>query len=187
MMSEAEQAGYGSLLRQARIVAEFGMGGSTTMALGTPSVRHVYSVESDPDWVRAVTEDETVRAGVDAGRATLVHADVGPVKRWGRPKHASSGLLWPRYVLAMPPSYLAKADLLLVDGRFRVACAIFSGAAMRAGSVICVHDYAKRPFYHVLAQDLRLLEVVDTLAIFENVPIPAERHAFYLSYLLQAD
>ena len=112
-------------LPNAQSYLEFGAGGSTRLAgrLGIPTV----SVEGDRFFARAV------RAGLaPQHRVTLIDADIGPTTHWGVPfrgKPTPARMRkWRRYI-DLPFAQMLRngrpfPDLVLIDGRFRRACAL---------------------------------------------------------------
>lgn len=160
LMTQAETELLRRHLRKRRLVVEYGAGASTLFALAN-GVRRIISVESDPLWLARLRDDpELVRA-----RATLVHADIGPVKEWGFPKDDAARPRWPGYARAPWP--VTGEAMVLVDGRFRVACALTS--ALNTSGPILVHDYFSRPHYHVIEEHLALVDRVDDLAVFRGL------------------
>lgn len=167
----------------ARAYVEFGSGASTLLAAraGVPTV----SVESDARYAAAV------RAALPAGSDThLLAVDIGLTEDWGypvftRPTPARVDM-WRGYPTA-PFALLETAghvpDLVLVDGRFRVACAL----AMRhwlaqhgANDTVVdllFDDYAGRRHYHSVEQWLGAPTRVGRAALFTvtaNTPVPDE-------------
>lgn len=137
-----------SRLSQASVFLEYGAGGSTALAARL-GVATIVSVESSPEWV------EKVRAAVLAPGAQLhlLHADIGRTGDWGRPVDRKAIERWHLYPeagwrrlheLGLSP------DLVLIDGRFRVACFCVSLLSARPGTVLLFDDYAGRAQYHVV-------------------------------------
>lgn len=136
---------FGKALAQARVYLEYGAGGSTVQASRTADV--VISAETDPDYLDAV------RRAVGDAPAQMVycHADIGTTVEWGIPLvkigTAKQRVLWAGYPWIpwdAPGSQVP--DLVMVDGRFRVASA--AASMLRAPDVrILFDDYLDRPFY----------------------------------------
>jgi hypothetical protein len=164
-MSEAELALYGSLLKGADSVVEFGAGGSTLYALNC-GVRRMVSVESDPAWISRLRSGADIIAAEKEGRLTLIHVDVGKVTRYGAPDDASMCSRWPDYPLA-PWDACSRPDVVLVDGRFRVACIAQAVLHCRRTARIAVHDFWRRPNYHEALQVLEWLSSVESLGVFK--------------------
>lgn len=134
------------LLAGATCYLEYGTGGTTVLAarLGVPLS---YCVESDPSWLSAV-EHKTSR--IDSRRRLiLLHADIGPVDARGYPGQLQ-GTAVGDYVLDVWRRLRAddaSPDVILIDGRFRVACFLASLLHARPGTRIVFEDYRNRPFY----------------------------------------
>lgn len=157
-------------LNDAGSYLEFGSGGSTVLAaqIGKPLV----VVESDPIFLAAV-QRKLREAGVTNGAVqTLLHADIGLTEAWGTPVFRANGseraAQWRRYAEA-PWETLAKLPgphLVLVDGRFRVACALSAVKFLRdrAGEIL-IDDYLDRPHYRVVERYLRLERMAGRMAL----------------------
>ena len=59
-------------------------------------------------------------------------------------------------------------DLILVDGRFRVNCALNSYYKMDSNSYLLFHDYTIRPQYHIIEKFFNLVDNQDTLSVFQK-------------------
>ena len=71
---------------------------------------------------------------------------------------------WKIYIQAYKKEY--NADIILIDGRFRVACALDIFSKIRNDTLIFIHDYQKRKQYHIIERYYIKLKVWDTLALF---------------------
>ena len=158
---------------RARRYLEFGSGSSTLIATaaGVPTT----AVESDAKFAEAVRN-----ALGEAPQTRVLCPDIGMTENWGYPVFTSPTAVrlarWRTYVddpfvsLASPESF---PDMVLVDGRFRVACALTSVAhAERLGVPVDVYidDYAPRPYYHHIEQWLGTPEMIGRVARFDMQP-----------------
>lgn len=139
----------GECLASAQRYIEYGCGGSTLFAL-TRSKAHVFSVESDAAWAAKVAG----AAGDHSSRLDLEAVDVGPCGPWGRPLGYSHRRNFLQYIES-PWRRAQCADLVLVDGRFRVACFCKSVLAAAPGTTILFDDYLTRTKYHVVEEVLK--------------------------------
>ncbi|WP_293933500.1 hypothetical protein [Iodobacter sp.] len=149
-MPEAERQALTTALQQAHSYLEFGMGGSTLLAawLGVPQI---VAIDSSQAWVDKVADQI---AGIQtASQTTLLFADIGPTGDWGYPEGAAAQCRWPDYY-ALAWAAVAEPDLVLIDGRFRVPCFLYSLLRLKPGAVILWDDYAQRPEYHLIEQYL---------------------------------
>lgn len=162
-------------LVKAAAYVEFGSGGTTVLAdkAGIPSV----SVESDRFYARAVA------ARLTGGNVRQVVVDLGLTREWGTPIFSTPAKAM-KYVSA-PFGDGPFPDFVLVDGRYRVACAL--EAARRAqlagrGATLMFDDYGLRSHYHAVEQFLGTPDMVGRAAFFRigERPIPQEAVAGFL-------
>jgi len=147
------------------IYLEYGSGGSTVYASKVPSIRKVISIESDKNWIL------NVRSSVAANdsKVHLEHCDIGEVGQFGHPVGSERFRNYHSY--ATRPWVIAKQqslvpDTILVDGRFRVACFLYSLLCARVGTKILFDDYGDRPNYFVVEQFCPLDSMWGRLAVF---------------------
>jgi hypothetical protein len=165
-MSASELAYVLALARNAGVVLEFGSGGST-LELARAQIGNLWSVESDPSWIARCLEQREIRDAVDKKRVHLVHADIGQVGEYGYPVDTRAAMKWPNYHAGVWRD-MPKPDVVLIDGRFRVACALQAAFRCSPDAVIIMHDYSRRPEYHVIEQVLGNPEVRESIAVFTN-------------------
>ena len=150
---------------------EFGTGASTRLAQEAGC--RIVGIESDPRWLKALRETipstHTIR---------LFHADIGIVGAWGYPifRSPSGSRLakWRRYTLIAEKEIQRIGqfpDFVLIDGRFRLACALSVAAlASKSGAstTILFDDYVDRPAYHGIERFLGSPTLIlDRAAVFE--------------------
>lgn len=152
-MEPQGQALLNEHLCNAKVFLEYGSGGSSVLASGYPLTR-IYSVDSDRNFLRAVTE-KVKAMGAPEDRYLPIFTDIGPTEAWGHPSSKLSATLWPQYasnVWDVITERDEKPDLILIDGRFRVASFLISALMAPAGCVILFDDYFDRSSYHVVEQ-----------------------------------
>lgn len=142
-------------LESTRNYLEYGSGGSTILA--HKLVDNLVSVDSDAHFLADVRR----RLVQDDSRAVtkLIHANIGLTQQWGMPVFTRPTRRrirrWETYPRAPWSYYRAlglEPDLILVDGRFRVACMLESLLSVSHSNpcpILC-DDYASRPHYHVV-------------------------------------
>jgi len=147
---------------------EFGSGGSTILAarLGVPSI---ISVDSSAEWVERVSNEIRREYIKYQGSITVLHADIGSTGDWGYPLDTTKITQWPSYYcgawkLALDAGI--NPDLILVDGRFRVACFLLTLVHAKKGSTILFDDYVGRPEYHSVEILIRPICFHDNMAEF---------------------
>ncbi len=142
----AEAGALRRALGEARVVLEYGSGGSTLLA--AERAARVFSVESDPDWLGMMAGWFALNP--PKAKLVLHHADIGPVKAWGAPENNRHVAKWPGYATSVweRPDFV-QPDLVLVDGRFRLACFLTVALRVCAPVTLLWDDYAERPAYHI--------------------------------------
>lgn len=159
------------LLAASDTYLEYGVGGSTRLALQS-GLTTLIAVESDRHYLDAAT------AMVEQARASVhwipVYVDVGPTGYLGFPKTLKSRMKWSNYAAA-PWSMGLQPDLILVDGRFRLACALLAARHAKPGTLVFFDDYTTRPWYWPARHYLSLVAKAGRAAIFEVSAEPSER------------
>jgi hypothetical protein len=154
---------------------EYGSGGSTVLAARAGA--RVISVETDPHYLQSVSKK--VAATAPDTHTDLIHADIGLTREWGRPvltrptTHRVAA--WTRYLeapWALPQLADRRPDVILVDGRFRVAAALTCLKHLGADdrSEILFDDYVGRPHYRDVEKFMPVVGTVGRMAIFRPVP-----------------
>jgi hypothetical protein len=153
-----------------KTIVEFGAGGST-LIFARSAAERIVTIEPDGAWIARLSEQPAVASAITAGRLTFVQPDIGPLGPWGRPTDPATQERWPTYAQAPwsaidPPT----VDLVLVDGRFRVASALAALLHCRSDVSIVFHDFWPRPHYHPVLRWLHVANLVDTLAVLTPLP-----------------
>lgn len=156
---------------RASVVLEYGSGGSTALAAETPGLT-CFSVENDLAWARAMAA--WLAAHHPGADVRLHRAWIGPTKKWGRPRWPRLPLLHPLF-RRYPASVWARRDfsppdLILVDGRFRVACFLTALMRVTRPTRLLWDDYAGRPDYHLVERYCAPVAIVGRMAVFEIAP-----------------
>ena len=161
-MSDAEITMLTAAVNKSRHYLEYGAGDSTKLAARVTTVSDITSVESDPVFISShLSGDADIQAATQSGRLRFLIADIGPTGVWGCPIDRSKAHLWPNYTLC-PYLHSYNPDLILIDGRFRVACAL-TAALQSPDATILIHDYRKRRCYHILERFFKIEARVDSL------------------------
>jgi len=168
-MTDAEVGVLRECLSKAASLVEFGSGGSTLLAVRSPSLRRIWSVESDPAWILRLRGHPEVAQAEHDGRLRFIHADIGRTGDYGMPLESSAQARWPAYYQTVwTDPATAEADLVLVDGRFRVACALETLARCRPHTILLFHDFWNRTPYHPVLAFTDWLGSCDSLAILRR-------------------
>lgn len=176
-LDEESIAMFKSFLHRSSFYLEYGSGGSTVLAARLN--KRFISVETDRYYLRSVHK----KIGSLAPHQRLVYADVGFTGPWGTPfwrrltprrsKRWSDGLEAPwRFIEHNDSPALALPDLILIDGRFRVAATLICclHLAVSPDTHIFVDDYAECAHYHVIEKYAKLKTTVGRMAVFQPAP-----------------
>lgn len=163
-MTEAEVRLLLAAAEGARRLVEFGCGGSTALLLGA-APGPLLSVDSDAAWLARVRAQPAVARALQEGRFTSWHAELGPLGDWGWPvEPPTPDTAW-RY-WGGPWLLAPRADFVLVDGRFRVACALAAHSRLAPGGRLAVHDFwSRRAYQDALAPFYQVTGSAGTLAL----------------------
>jgi hypothetical protein len=82
-----------------------------------------------------------------------LHVPLGPVRAWGFPANNDSFGDFQHYSRAISRFTTSALDVVLVDGRFRVASALWAIPRLHSSSELIIHDY-EREHYHILNEVL---------------------------------
>ena len=163
MISKNEEILFRRYLSGASIVFEWGCGKTTEIAArycasDKNSVKEVHSVDSHNFWIEELKSKKV--------KAKFYYVDINAKKKLGHPKDKSKIKNWPAYSgkileLSTPP------DLVLVDGRFRVACALKLVSVLPKHGFLLVHDW-NRKAYHVITAFYDIVEVCGRFCVLKK-------------------
>lgn len=190
---DAEGVGFfNECLSTASMIFEYGAGGTTLKA--AQAGVSVLSVETDRRYA------DTVNAALNAAGAkesSVLYANVGITTDWGTPidmsPTPSNRRRWSDYVSrpwTAPERKDRWPDVVLVDGRFRVACA--AEAALRSleanrTTTILVDDFFDRPQYWGVSYVCRIEKVGGRMAKLTLKPSATAAQARELREAFQSD
>jgi len=166
---EASTAYFRDQLARARNYLEYGSGGSTVLA--NQMVTNLVSVDSDAGLLADVRRK--LAQNDRRAMAKLIHVNIGMTVGRGFPVFQKPTRRrvrrWEEYAKA-PWRYFRtigqQPDLVLVDGRFRVACVLESLLSLSplSETKILVNDYLDRPEYTVV-EEYADVELVGRMAV----------------------
>ncbi|MDO5657524.1 MAG: hypothetical protein Q4G36_04300 [Paracoccus sp. (in: a-proteobacteria)] len=167
-MPEAETAHLRSVYEEADVILEYGSGGSTQMAAQMPQ-KFIMSSESDKEWARSLRHKLSL-AKVQS-RVIVHHVDIGETGPWGRPQ---SSLAWRKFFRypndIWDQVWFRHPDVILIDGRFRVACLVTSMLRIERPTLVLFDDYGVRPLYHEIEDLIRPRRMIGRMAEFMIEP-----------------
>ena len=170
-MSAIDLIEFSYFMKKENIYFEFGSGGSTNLA--SYYKLKVYSVESDAKWHNKLKTN-----GIIANYITI---DLNS-NYFGFPGNGTKIKDWKLYIQAYKKEY--NADIILIDGRFRVACALDIFSKIRNDTLVLIHDYNSRKEYHIIEDYFIKIKDWDNLAVFlkkkDIISIPNNIFNYYL-------
>lgn len=147
---------------------EFGCGGSTYMASRFANIENIYSIEASQEWVEKIKKNFYIKRRLDYNKLIIDYVDInGDDKNWSAPKNKSKIDNWKNYYNPWS-KILFKPDVILVDGRFRVACILNALKNIDENCYILIHDYKQRYNYHIIEQFVDIIEKNSTLYVFKK-------------------
>ncbi len=149
----------------ADVILEYGSGGSTVMASEMPD-KTIFAVESSRVWTKMMRN--WFEEAQPPSMPFMQHINIGPTGKWGTPK-TTKGFqryhLYPLWIWDIEE--FKHPDVILVDGRFRVACALTAMLRCTKKTTLLFDDYEGRRGYHRIEEFLEKKEVVGNMARFE--------------------
>ena len=129
---------FTSFLTKDTVFFEFGSG--CTSIIAKYYAKKVYSIEGNKKWYEL---------GIKNGlKENIILKDIKPEgngKLWSTPGKDSNLEDWKEYFQAYKKEY--NADVILIDGRFRVACAFDIFNKIKDDTIILMHEYYRAPYF----------------------------------------
>ena len=170
----------------ADVILEYGSGGSTVLAAEMPA-KQVYSVESDHIWAKNMQRWFKENPPADKTNVEIVWADIGKTKNWGHPEDQSCWQQFANYPLAVwQRAGLQHPDVVLVDGRFRIGCALATAFSIKRPVKLLFDDYLGRKRLHKVETYLGKPNLSGRMAIFDIEPqiVPPDRLLQIIGFMI---
>ena len=158
--------GYDSSLFQevvgsCKVYGEFGMGQSTKWVYYNTQVP-IISAETNKIWMNLIVSKLS-----DSNRFKLKWIDLGEIyDGYGRPSSYNHRDRFESFFQSIW-SEEKKPDVVLIDGRFRVACFFTALLIADHGTIIIFDDYTFRPYYHIVEEALKPYAICGRQAFFK--------------------
>lgn len=184
---EAETARLREAYEGADVFLEYGSGGSTVLGAEMPR-KTITSVESDRKWVRMMRRWFQANPPAETSTVDLYWADIGPTKDWGHPKDDRAWRRFARYPLAVwQGEAFRHPDVVLVDGRFRLGCALATLFSITRPVTLLFDDYKSRTQNHKIETYVGAPRLVGRMADFRLEPavIPPAKLLEIIRFMLR--
>lgn len=174
-------------LNKSKNYFEFGCGGSTYQAYIRDNIKKIYSVESDIEWQEKV-KDKTE----NSSKISFIFADIGSKpNKWGYPDEEASKLQQISYsnkIRELSINEANELDLILIDGRFRVACCLKCYEVVNDDCLIIFDDFLNRKFYHVVLDYFDIIDKTtdNSMVVLKKKPNLSIQEELVLKYELIA-
>lgn len=169
-MPPEESAALIAAYKKAAVILEYGTGGSTVVAAGRKACQ-VFSVESSADWLDRM--QGWFEANPPKCKLHLHYADIGRTKEWGFPVDTKMLNRWSTYPVSVwDRDDFKHPDLVLIDGRFRLACALTVLFRITKPVTVLIDDYIDRPGYKRIETLVGAPEMIGRMAKFHFTPQP---------------
>lgn len=141
---------------------EYGVGQSTLWILENTNAK-IVAVDSDKRWIKKI---KNLLSKKKLSRVKFLYCNIGPIKSWGYPENykkyknfkSYANLIW-KYRNLYP-------NIVLIDGRFRVASFLTTLKKSKKGTKIIFDDYKSRPQYHVIEKIIKPKKMYFDQALF---------------------
>lgn len=167
IMHDDEKELFKKYIKNSINYLEFGLGGSTIFSL-INSNANVTSVDTNQDWISFMTSYKFIKNNLNK-RLRIHYIDIGPTKSWGYPVNENNNENFYKFSseifnITDPSIY----DLILIDGRFRIACTLQSilNCHKNNNLKILIHDYSFRDEYKIVERYLTIDEFTNSLYVF---------------------
>lgn len=123
---------------------EYGSGGSTYQAAQRENIKSIISIESDEEWSNKIKN-----------YTTLKYIDINSSPNsWGYPGNKATL----ENIKLYSTSQYTNQDMILIDGRFRVACALKLWDHIHESTNVLFDDFNDRKQYHIVLDFFDVVE-----------------------------
>ena len=148
-------------LYKAKYYFEYGSSGSTYHASLRQNIKKIVSVESD--YGLHIKIKNIITQNKD--NIIFQYCDMKTLPNtFGNPGINSTLNDWINYsnqILNLNKDFLSNLDLILIDGRFRVACCLKCHSVINDDCIIIFDDFLNRKYYHIILGYFTIIEQTD--------------------------
>ena len=160
LLKDNDKLMFYKYLNNANTYFEYGSGGSTYQASIRDNIKKIYSIESDYIWYAKLKE-----LLKESKKINYIYneMDVQP-NTFGHPGKNSTveqKIEYSDQITKLDEDEKKKIDLILIDGRFRVACCMKCFDVINNDCYIAFDDFLDRSYYHVILEYYDIIEKTD--------------------------
>jgi len=173
LMSESERVLLYRELLKVQNYFEYGAGGSTEIACQLPSIQKIVSTDNNFEFLQYLltnNQSSCIAESISNHRLTMLYMNIGEVGDFGIPVDTQNQTLWPAYPAAIVDAPGARPQLVLIDGRFRVASALYALLVIGPIGKIMFHDFFDRAHYHKILDYTDVIDCVDNFIVLQRKP-----------------
>jgi hypothetical protein len=167
-MSKPEINLFKQYIGQTRKYLEYGSGGSTYLASLNPLIEYIASVEGLEVWIKKCIGLRQIKRLIAAEKLVFHYVDYNAGDDCGNPINLDKSQMFTVYSNIITTYPINTFDTILIDGRFRVACALKAYDFIDRNAKLLFHDYMSRPEYKVVEEFFTLVDSVDSMAVFQK-------------------
>ena len=157
-------------IKDTSVYAEYGVGESTIWTFKNTKCK-IIAVDSSQEWLEKIKFKTSLRN--TSNRIDFNWVDLGPLSNWGKPSSYAKRENIKTYLNYIWQQSL-KPSLVLIDGRFRVACFLTCLLRANSGTKLIFDDYVNRPYYHIIEEIIEPTQLSPRQALF-IVPVNIDK------------
>lgn len=171
-LPEAEAECLRDAYARASVILEYGSGGSTVMG-SEMEAKTITSVECDKAWHTMMQNWFDANPPAKKSSVNLVWSDIGPTRSWAFPVNNAKYANYPDYPLGVwEEGMMEQPDTVLIDGRFRVGCALGTAFNTKKAVDLYIDDYIDRHVYQAVELWFGSPTMIGRMAHFNVSPTP---------------
>mgnify|MGYP001323333655 CR=1 FL=1 len=159
---------FRKLIKNKKNIMEYGMGGSTIYLIKRN--KNLISVETDKNFLEII---KSKVQNIKLHKSALFYENIGETNLWGYPIdnriNKKNLIRWKKYI-GSPWRYIKTKNfpnLILIDGRFRVACAVLAVKKIKfkRQSLVFFDDFNQRDYYNDVLKVAKVIKKLDRAII----------------------
>tara|TARA_Y100000591_G_C21756673_1_gene657759 strand:- start:319 stop:867 length:549 start_codon:yes stop_codon:yes gene_type:complete len=161
-MKNDEKKLFRKYIKQSKYYLEFGSGGSTLEA--NKYINNISSIETDNKWIEKIKKINN--------KINFIYINIDCIwweyVSWNNNQKLPSDKQKEYWIKYSNLKINFKPDLILIDGRFRVASLLNLYNQIDNNTIILFHDYTTRKQYHIVELFYDKIECINTLQVFKK-------------------